>query len=102
MKTISFMEVCMQVIKPTKQEVFDELRKNIGCCWLGGAGCQCCNRQLGQCFKETENNLTRTILTGDEIKAGQARNAAAMKEIEDMLNSAFGDDEKTDSATERF
>ena len=29
----------MQVIKPTKQEVFDELRKNIGCCWLGGAGC---------------------------------------------------------------
>ena len=91
MKTISFMEVCMQVIKPTKQEVFDELRKNIGCCWLGGAGCQCRNRQLGQCFKETENNLTKTILTGEEVKAGQARNAAAMKEIEDILNSAFGD-----------
>lgn len=91
MKTISFMEVCMQVVKPTKQEVFDELKKNIGCCWLGGIGCQCRTRQLGQCFKETENNLTRTILTGQEIKAGQARNAAVMKEIEDMLNSAFGD-----------
>ena len=91
MKTISFMEVYMQVIKPTKQEVFDELRKNIGCCWLGGAGCQCRTRQLGQCFKETEKNLTKTILTDEEIKAGQARNAAAMKAIEDMLNSAFGD-----------
>lgn len=91
MKIISFMEVCMQVIKPTKQEVFDELRKNIGCCWLGGAGCQCRTRQLGQCFKETEKNLTKTILTDEEIKAGQARNAAAMKAIEDMLNSAFGD-----------
>lgn len=81
----------MQVVKPTKQEVFDELRKNIGCCWLGGAGCQCHSRQLSQCFKATEKNLTKTILTGEEIKAGQARNAAAMKEIEDMLNSAFGD-----------
>ena len=81
----------MQVIKPTKQEVFDELRKNIGCCWLGGAGCQCRTRQLGQRFKNKKKNLTKTILTGEEIKAGQARNAAAMKAIEDMLNSAFGD-----------
>lgn len=80
----------MQVIKPTKQEVFDELRKNIGCCWLGGTGCQCDSRQLGQCFKETENKLIRTILTDEEIKAGQARNAAAMKEIKDMLNATFG------------
>ena len=81
----------MQVIKPTKQEVFDELRKNIGCYWLGGAGCQCRTRQLGQCFKETEKHLTKTILPGEEIKEGQARNAAAMKAIKDMLNSAFGD-----------
>lgn len=81
----------MQVVNPTKQEVFDELRKNIGCCWLGGAGCQCRSRQLGQCFKEAEKNLTKMILTDEEIKAGQARNAAAMKDISDMLNSTFGD-----------
>lgn len=81
----------MQVGNPTKQEVFDELRRNIGCCWLGGTGCQCHSRQLGQCFKETERSLTKTILTDEEIKEGQARNAVAMKEIKDMLNSAFGD-----------
>lgn len=91
MKTISFMEVYMQVIKPTKQEVFRELRQFTGCCWLGGTGCECRSRQLGICYKEAEQRLTKTILTDEEIKAGQARNAAAMKEIEDMLNSAFGD-----------
>lgn len=80
----------MQVVKPTKQEVFDELIKNIGCCWLGGTGCQCRSYQLVQCFKETERSLTKTILTDEEIKAGQARNEAAMKDIEDMLNSTFG------------
>ena len=83
----------MQVVKPTKQEVFDELRKNIGCCWLGGIGCQCHNRQLGQCFQETERQLTKTVLTGEEIKEGQARNAAAMREIKNILNSIFGDEE---------
>lgn len=81
----------MQVIKPTKQEVFKELRQFTGCCWLGGTGCECRSRQLGICYKEAEQRLTKTILTDEEIKQAQEKNQKSMDAITNALNELFGD-----------
>ena len=70
---------------PTKKQVFDELRYNTGCCWLGGSGCHCCSRQLYQCFNEMKERLTRTEYTEEEIAEAQKRNAKAMQDIEQAL-----------------
>lgn len=80
----------MQVIKPTKQEVFRELRQFTGCCWLGGTGCECRSRQLGICYKEAEQRLTKTILTDEEIKQAQEQNQKSMDAITNALNELFG------------
>ena len=79
----------MEIIKPTKKQVFDDLRKNTGCCWLGGSKCHCYSRQLCDCYNDTERRLTKTILTEEEIKAGQEQNAKAMREIDNILHELF-------------
>lgn len=79
----------MEIIKPTKKQVFDDLRKNTGCCWLGGNQCHCYSRQLCACYNDTERRLTKTILTEEEIKAQQQQNAKAMREIDNILHELF-------------
>lgn len=80
----------MEKIEPTKKQVFDELRYSIGCCWLGGTGCQCYIRQLYYCFNETKKRLTKTEYTEEEIKEAQARNAEAMDNIKKALDNFHG------------
>ena len=77
-------ELKMEIIKPTKKQVFDELR-NGGCCWLGGQGCECKSRQLCNCYKEAETRLTKTEYTAEEIEENKRQNAKAMQEIEEAL-----------------
>lgn len=70
----------MEVIKPTKQEVFNSLRNN-GCIWLGGHGCQCHNRQLKNCYEEEEQRLTKELKTESEIKRNIEQNKTLWNEI---------------------
>lgn len=79
----------MTVVTPTKQEVFNSLRA-FGCCWLGGQGCECKSRQLSECYKAEETRLTKTVLTGEEIKRAKEINRKAMEELSEMLNECFG------------
>lgn len=78
----------MKEIKPTKKEVFDELRKT--CCWLGGKGCECKSRSLKDCYLAEEKRLTRFERTPEEIQQGIEQNKRAMQEIDDILNEIFG------------
>lgn len=79
----------MKIIKPTKEQIFRELRKT--CCWLGGSGCECKSRQLSVCYADTEKFLTKTEYTEEEIKQKQKQNQKAMKDIEKALNDAWGE-----------
>ena len=80
----------MEKIEPTKKQVFEELRCGKGCCWLGGHNCHCYSRQLKQCFEEKKKSLTKTILTEEEIKEAQSRNAEAMDNIKKALDNFYG------------
>ena len=82
----------MEVVKPTKKQVWDELRQNRGCCWLGGSGCHCYSRSLSQCFAEEEKRLAKTIYTKEEINQQIENNRKAMKEIDKALNFLNGED----------
>ena len=66
--------------KPSRQEVFDELRRQ-GCCWVGGHGCECRSRQLKSCYEIAEKNLMPSpVFTPSEAEEAQGR-----------LNKAFDD-----------
>lgn len=78
----------MEVVTPTKREVFDSL-KSFGCCWLGGQGCECVSRQLSTCYKAEEKRLTKTALTEEEINQAKENNKNAMNEIDEMLGELF-------------
>lgn len=80
----------MQVIKPTKKEVFNYLRKTTGCCWLGGAGCQCKSRQLSNCYADAEKQLTKTIKTPEEIQQDQKEHEQFLNDINNILDELAG------------
>ena len=75
----------MEVIKPTKKQVFKELREVDGCCWLGGKGCHCYSRQLKGCYADTERRLTITYYTDEEIMERKLKNAKFIEEIQKLL-----------------
>lgn len=75
----------MTIIKPTKEEVFNALRRN-GCCWLGGHGCQCYSRSLKQCFNDEKNRMTKVVYTQEEIAQAQEENNRAMEDINKALD----------------
>lgn len=75
----------MKVIKPTKKQVFDELRNN-GCCWVGGSGCECKSRQLKPCYQETEKFLTKIEKTPEEIRQDIEHNQKVVNGYFDLLN----------------
>lgn len=81
----------MKEIKPTKQEVFAELRR-AGCCWLVGMGkgCECYSRQLYHCYAEAERQLTRYEYTDEEITEAKKVNEIKVNEIYDLLDEIFG------------
>lgn len=74
----------MKITKPTKGEVFQELRA-IGCCWLGGSGCHCYSRQIKQCYEEAEKRLTKKTLTDEEIQQAQKKHDETWKQINEMI-----------------
>ena len=82
----------MKEIKPTKQEVFAELRR-AGCCWLVGMGkgCECYSRQLVHCYAEAEKRLTRYELTAEEIKEAQEANTKAILKLDACMAYIGGD-----------
>lgn len=81
----------MKEIKPTKQEVFAELRR-AGCCWLVGMGkgCECYSRQIVHCYADAERRLTRHEYTPEEIAEAQKENAKAQDELFKLLDEIFG------------
>lgn len=74
----------MKVVKPTRQQVFNSLREK-GCCWLGGTGCECYSRQLGNCFSDEEKRLTKTELSASEIEQSQISHEREWNEIWDLI-----------------
>ena len=82
----------MQIIKPTKKEVFEEMRKGDGCCWLGGRGCQCYNKSwnIKGCYESAEKRLTKTIYTEEEIAEHTENNKKAMENLNNLLDELFG------------
>lgn len=78
----------MEIIKPSKKDVFNSLRAS-GCCWLGGRGCECISRQLGSCFADEEKRLTKTVYTEDEIKQIQSECKEAWEEEDQMFRELF-------------
>ena len=83
----------MKEIKPTKQEVFAELRKQ-GCCWLVGMGkgCECYSRQLYHCYADAERRLTRHEYTEEEIAEARKDHEKTMRDIKSMLDELFGNE----------
>ena len=58
----------MKIVEPTKREVFEAMKAD-GCTWCGGCGCECTARiNMSTCFKITEQRLTRTEYTEQEIE----------------------------------
>ena len=80
----------MTTIKPTKNEVFNELRAK-GCTWCGGRGCECYSRQMKSCYEDAEKRLTKAIKTDEEIKADIAYHEKLWSEIDSMMNDMRGD-----------
>lgn len=80
----------MQVVKPTKNEVFTYLRKTIGCCWLGGSGCQCKSRQLSNCYADAERQLTKTIKTPEEMQQEQKEHEEFIADLNRILDELEG------------
>lgn len=74
----------MEIIKPTKQQVFNSLRQN-GCCWLGGHGCECYSRQLSTCFADEEARLTKSIPSAEEIAQSQAAHEDLWRDILNLI-----------------
>ena len=80
----------MKITKPTKREVFQELRES-GCCWLGGSGCNCYSRQLSQCYAEAEKRLTKKTITFEEIQQSQKKHEETWNQINNILNELWGE-----------
>jgi hypothetical protein len=78
----------MEVIKPTKEQVFESLRAD-GCCWLGGNKCHCYSRQLRICMADAERRLTITKYTEAEIMERRAENAKFIEELNKILEEYF-------------
>ena len=77
----------MQIIMPDKKEVFEHLRTETGCTWLGESKCCCHSKsQMRYCFDYTVKQLTKTILTDAEILEGQAKNEKAMNDLHIILD----------------
>lgn len=74
----------MKIIKPSKNEVFNELREN-GCTWCGGKGCECYSRQLKACYEETEKRLEKVVKTEEEINTEIECNKKICEEIFSMI-----------------
>lgn len=78
----------MKIIKPDKKEVFEHLRTQTGCTWLGGSKCRCHSKsQMRYCFDDTVKQLTKTILTDAEILESQAKNEKAMNDLHIILDN---------------
>ena len=88
----------MKEIKPTKQEVFAELRR-AGCRWLVGMGkgCECYSRQLVHCYADAEKRLTRHEYTAEEIEAAQIECGKVQEDIDKLLAEVFGWGEKNEN-----
>ena len=58
----------MQIIEPTKKEVFEALKID-GCTWCGGYGCECHSKiNMPTCFDIAKKQLTRDEYTESEIE----------------------------------
>ena len=81
----------MQVIKPTKKEVFEQMKLE-GCTWCGGYGCECHYKiNFKTCFDQTENRLSRTEYTPEEEAELARQGNEARAELDAFLEEFFGD-----------
>ena len=81
----------MQVIKPTKKEVFEQMKLE-GCTWCGGYGCECHYKiNFKTCFDQTEKRLSRTEYTPEEEAELTRKGNEARAELDAFLEELFGD-----------
>lgn len=76
----------MERIEPTHKEIMEHL----DCCyysrWHKGI-CECKSpNQFKSCYEAAKTQLTKTVLTDEEIKQGQEQNAKAMNAINEALS----------------
>ena len=84
----------MERIEPTHKEIMAEL----DCCyysrWHKGI-CECKSpNQFKSCYEAAKKQLTKTVLTEEEIIQKQKANAKAMLNIERALATFHGEDEE--------
>lgn len=84
----------MKKIEPTHKEIM----KYLDCCyysrWHKGI-CECKNpNQFKSCYEAAKKQLTKTVLTEEEIIQKQKANAKAMLNIERALATFHGEDEE--------
>lgn len=84
----------MRGIEPSHQEIMQYL----DCCyysrWHKGI-CECKSpNQFKSCYEAAKKQLTKTVLTEEEIKRGQEANAKAMLDIERALAILCGEVEE--------
>lgn len=76
----------MVKIEPPHKEIMQYL----DCCFYGKwhkGQCECHNKaQFKDCYEAAKAQLTKTVLTDEEIKQGQERNAKAMDAIDEALS----------------
>ena len=81
----------MQVIKPTKKEVFEQMKLE-GCMWFGGYGCECHYKiNFKTCFDQTEKRLSRTEYIPEEEAELTRQGNEARAELDAFLEELFGD-----------
>lgn len=84
----------MEKIEPSHKEIMQYL----DCCYYGywhKGICECHDpHQFKSCYEFAKKRLTRTVLTEEEIRQGQERNAKAMADIDKALAILNGEDEE--------
>lgn len=76
----------MEKIEPTHKEIM----KYLDCCYYGywhKGICECRSpNQFKSCYEAAKAQLTKTVLTDEEIKQGQEQNTKAMDAINEALS----------------
>ena len=84
----------MKKIEPTHKEIMEYL----DCCYYGHwhkGICECKSpNQFKSCYEAAKKQLTKTVLTEEEIIQKQKTNAKAMLNIERTLATFHGEDEE--------
>ena len=79
----------MTIIEPSHKEIIQYLDCCYYSCWHKGQ-CEChMPSQFKDCYEQAKKRLTRHILTDEEIRQAQEKNAKAMADMDGILHELF-------------